>query len=321
MLSRLGGSGQTCRSTAKLSPIGWRGVGVGVLPHDQDAYVGERALERPQHLVAGGLVAAPGGHLLAQEPAHRRDPVVDRRQRLGPVGGHQPLLDQPGERAHPRPGPVAHPIPADGSLEPVEERHEQRLPHRRRRDVEHRVDLRHPARQLELAVGRLADEPRRGEQAVEVVVAERGRVERLDEPDHAGVDGHRAGRLRRRHGVGERRGELLDVRVRAGAHREVDARPVVPEGQLRLDVPPARHQLVGEGERVAGRVGRQGHERGVRRHDQPERRLALDARHDGVDRGEGALRERRGSPRRRCARRPPRCRRPGRPSGSTASWR
>ena len=51
-------------------------IDIGVHVH---ADVGEGALERPQHVVAGGKVAAPCCDLLAQEPAHRLDPALRTR--------------------------------------------------------------------------------------------------------------------------------------------------------------------------------------------------------------------------------------------------
>src|SRR5918993_206881 len=74
-------------------------VGIGVLSHDQHPYVGERAPQRPEDQVAGRLVAAPRRHLLAEEAAHGGDPVVDRRQRLRPVGRDEAPVDETGQRA------------------------------------------------------------------------------------------------------------------------------------------------------------------------------------------------------------------------------
>ena len=76
------------------------GVRVGVLADDQHPDVGERSLERPEDPVAGRLVARRR-RARAQELTHLGDPVVDRRERLGPVAGDQALVDEPGESAQP----------------------------------------------------------------------------------------------------------------------------------------------------------------------------------------------------------------------------
>jgi hypothetical protein len=52
---------------------------------DQHPDVVERLLERPQHVLPGGQVPAPGGDLGAQERSHRRDPAGHRIKRLGPA--------------------------------------------------------------------------------------------------------------------------------------------------------------------------------------------------------------------------------------------
>ena len=74
------------------------GSGVRVLADDEHPHVGERPVERAEDAVPGRQVAPPGCQLLAQELAHPPDPVVDRRQRGGPVRRHQSLVDEPGQR-------------------------------------------------------------------------------------------------------------------------------------------------------------------------------------------------------------------------------
>ena len=83
------------------------GRGIGILSDQQHAYVRQRPLEGAQHPVAGGLVAAPGSQLGAQEVAHPRDVGLHRRERVGPVGGHQTALDEACERAHEPPSDAA----------------------------------------------------------------------------------------------------------------------------------------------------------------------------------------------------------------------
>ena len=80
--------------------------------------------------------------------------------------------------------PDAVSVTASGAGQPVEERDQQRLAHRRGGEVEQRVDLGQPVGEGEPAVGAGADQAGGGEQAVEVGVGERGRVEGLDEGDH-----------------------------------------------------------------------------------------------------------------------------------------
>jgi hypothetical protein len=74
------------------------GRGIGVLAHDEHAHVGEGTPEGVEDVVAGRQVLPPRRQLLAQELTHPLDPVVHRRQRLGPVRRHQPLVDEPRQR-------------------------------------------------------------------------------------------------------------------------------------------------------------------------------------------------------------------------------
>ena len=76
------------------------GGGVGVLADHQHPDVGERTLEGAQDRVAGRQVGPPGGELRAQEPTHRGELLVDRGERLGPVGGHQTLVHETGQGTH-----------------------------------------------------------------------------------------------------------------------------------------------------------------------------------------------------------------------------
>ena len=73
---------------------------VGVLTDDQHPYVGERSPEGLEDVVAGREVRPAGRDLSAEELTHPRDPLVDRREGIGPVGGHQATVDQPAERTH-----------------------------------------------------------------------------------------------------------------------------------------------------------------------------------------------------------------------------
>ena len=75
---------------------------VRVLADDEHLHVGQRRAEGAEDGVAGRQVGPAGGDLLAQERPERGDPVVDRREGLGPVGGHQSTVDESGERAHAR---------------------------------------------------------------------------------------------------------------------------------------------------------------------------------------------------------------------------
>ena len=73
---------------------------VRVLADHEHAYVGQRPLEGTEDGLAGGEVRPAGRELLAQEPAHRADLLVDRGQGLGPVGGNEALLDESCQCAH-----------------------------------------------------------------------------------------------------------------------------------------------------------------------------------------------------------------------------
>lgn len=67
--------------------------GIGVLPHDEHPYIGQRPLECSQHVFARWQVAPPGIDLRAQELAHRVHLGFYGSQGLGPIGS-----DQLGER-------------------------------------------------------------------------------------------------------------------------------------------------------------------------------------------------------------------------------
>src|SRR5699024_11165864 len=72
----------------KAQADGVAGGGVGVLSHDEYAYVVEGLLEGTQHVVPGGQVGTSLGDFLAQEISHRGDLGGDRLQRLGPAAVH-----------------------------------------------------------------------------------------------------------------------------------------------------------------------------------------------------------------------------------------
>ena len=73
---------------------------VGVLADDEHLHVRQWSAERAEHLLTGGQVVPARRDLRAEELAHRRDLSVDRRECLGPVGGHEPLVHESGQSAH-----------------------------------------------------------------------------------------------------------------------------------------------------------------------------------------------------------------------------
>ena len=106
MLTRLFGSGRTSGATEKRQPDRVPGRRVRVLPDDQHLDLGQRPAERPQDVVA----VRAGSARPAAISARRNSPIgaicsSTGRQRLGPVGGHQPSLDESGRARscrHPR---------------------------------------------------------------------------------------------------------------------------------------------------------------------------------------------------------------------------
>ena len=169
----------------------------------------------------------------------------------------------------------------------------------------------------EATVVAAADQAGGDEQAVEVVVGQRGRVEGLDERRDAGVDADRPGGDGRGDRLGERGEELLDVRERGGADREVDVGRLAGVRHLGLDVPVARGHLVADREGVAGRVGGQRDQRGVGDGDQAELRDRVDAGDDPVDGVEDVAGQLLVARRRRATAGPPRRRRAVRRTWST----
>src|SRR5690349_20235105 len=69
----------------EAQPDRMAGRGIRVLADDEHAHVVERLLERPQHVVPGRQVPAPGRDLRPQELAHRGDLVRDGLQCPGPA--------------------------------------------------------------------------------------------------------------------------------------------------------------------------------------------------------------------------------------------
>ena len=90
----------------------------------------------------------------------------------------------------------------------------------------------------------------------------------------------RADSPRRRHRRRQVGQQLVDGRQGRGRDRQVDRRRRAGVRHLRLHVPAAFLHLVADGERVTGRVARQGDRRRVRRHD--HRQPGGHARNDPV---------------------------------------
>ena len=213
MLTRLFGTGRTSGATEKLSPTGWPGVGYGSCPttstltsasgrwnarrmwspagrYDRPAAISARrnAPIRAIWSSTGASAAAQSG---ATSPRSTRLARVLTGHMFTYPGFLTPRSEhwsgrQPGRESD------AHP---HRPRQPVEERRQQRLPQRRLGEVEQGVDLGHRVREPDAALAAHAD---RGEQAVEVVVGQGGRVEGADELDDPGVDRDRAGRDGRR---------------------------------------------------------------------------------------------------------------------------
>ena len=96
MLARLRGMGRVEPSTAKDKPDGVARRRIRILAHDEHPDIRQRLPEGPQDVRRRRQDRMAAGNFAAEESQDFAQRPLDRRQRLGPVGGHQLIQRQAG---------------------------------------------------------------------------------------------------------------------------------------------------------------------------------------------------------------------------------